>query len=70
MITLQKVSQLCIEKNQNMEEPMSRRSSRARAPMRGMSVKRPRSNSGTPRAWVLKGALFDLEDMLPGWSRA
>ena len=46
----QRESQVWQERNQKKAEDMSRRSSSMRATWRGRSKKRPRSNSGTPRA--------------------
>ena len=51
------------EMNQKRDEEMSRRSSRRRATCRGRSINLPRSNSGTPLAWVLKGADRGREDI-------
>ena len=64
MRILHRVNQLCIERNQKNEEPMSLRSKMAEVACRGTSKNRPRSNKGTPRAWVLKGALRGLDAMV------
>jgi hypothetical protein len=64
MITLQNVSHDCIEMYQKIEDPMSLKSKNAEVALRGTSKKRPLSNKGTPRAWVLKGALRGRADMI------
>jgi hypothetical protein len=64
MMRLHTVSHDCIEKYQNIEDPISLKSKRADVAWRGTSKKRPLSNKGTPRAWVLKGALRVRVDMI------
>jgi hypothetical protein len=61
---LQNVSHDCIEKYQKIDDPISLRSNRADVAWRETSKKRPLSNKGTPRAWVLKGALRGRPDMI------
>lgn len=54
----------CIEEYQNIEDPISLKSKKADVAFRETSKKRPLSNKGTPRAWVLKGALRGRDDMI------